>query len=308
LKPDRAGGSPGFAAVSGSLVQERGRISMDAKGSEPARRLVGKRALVTGAGTGIGRAVGLEFAREGAAIALQYAHSSSGASSAVEEINRCAGRAKAFHADFDHLDSVHRLAGEALEYLGGLDILVNNAGISMNEPFEKVTPEQFDLLYHVNFRAMFFLTQAVLPAMLAQGRGVVINMTSIQAFAGNRENTVYGSTKGAIVSFTRHLAIELAPRGIRVNAIAPGAIEVENYYKADPDFDPEALGRTIPAGFTGQPWDIARAAVFLATDDSRYILGQTLIVDGGTTSWIAFTDDFRKPDNAVWGKGYVPGR
>jgi NAD(P)-dependent dehydrogenase (short-subunit alcohol dehydrogenase family) len=281
---------------------------METKGRETSRRLAGKRALVTGAGTGIGRAVGLELAREGAAIALQYAHSSTGAFSAAEEVNRSDGRAKAFHADFDRLDSVQHLAGEAVEYLGGLDILVNNAGISMNEPFEKVTAEQFDLLYRVNFRAMFFLTQAVLPAMLAQGHGVVINMTSIQAFAGAHENTVYGSTKGAIVSFTRHLAIELAPKNIRVNAIAPGAIEVENYYKADPDFDPEALGRNIPAGFTGQPWDIARAVVFLASDDSRYILGQTLIVDGGTTSWIAFTDDFRKPDNAVWGKGYVPGR
>ncbi len=281
---------------------------MDPKGREPAKRLAGKRAIVTGAGTGIGRGVSLELAREGAAIALQYAHSSAGALSAAEEINRRDGKAKAFHADFDHLDSVRRLAGEAVEYLGGLDILVNNAGISMNQPFEKVTPEQFDLLYHVNIRSMFFLTQAVLPAMLTQGHGVVINMTSIQALGGARANTVYGGTKGAIVSFSRHLAIELAPKGIRVNAIAPGAIEVENYYKAIPGFDPDALGRNIPAGFTGQPWDIARAVVFLASDDSRYILGQTLVVDGGTTAWFAFSDDFRKPDTAIWGKGYVPGR
>ena len=152
---------------------------MDSKGNEPAKRLVGKRTLVTGAGTGIGRAVGLELAREGSVVALLYAHSGTGALSAVEEVNRRGGRAKAFQADFGQLDSVRRLAGEVVEYLGGLDILVNNAGISTNEPFEKVTPEQFDLLYHVNVRAMFFLTQAVLPTMLAQGRGVVINMTSI---------------------------------------------------------------------------------------------------------------------------------
>ena len=281
---------------------------MNPNGNEQAKRMVGKRALVTGAGTGIGRAVGLELAREGAAVAFHYAHSGTGALSAAEEISRSGGKAKAFHADFDQLDSVRRLGGEAVEYLGGLDILVNNAGVTMNEPFEKVTPEQFDLLYHINIRAMFFLTQAVLPSMLAQGRGVVINMASIQAFGGEPENSVYGGTKGAIVSFTRHLAIELAPKGIRVNAIAPGAIEVENYYKAIPGFDPDAFGRNIPAGFTGQPWDIARAVLFLASDDARYIVGQTLVVDGGTTAWFAFCDDFRKPSTAVWGKGYIPGR
>jgi NAD(P)-dependent dehydrogenase (short-subunit alcohol dehydrogenase family) len=185
---------------------------------------------------------------------------------------------------------------------------VNNAGITMNEPFENVTVEQFDLLYGVNIRAMFFLTQAVVPAMVAQGHGVVINMSSIQAFGGSRANSVYGGTKGAIASFTRHLAIELAPRGIRVNAIAPGAIEVENYYKAIPDFNPDAFGQNIPAGFTGQPRDVARAVIFLASEDARYILGQTLIVDGGTTAWYAFSGDFRKSGGAVWGKGYVPGR
>lgn len=273
-----------------------------------AKKMLGKRALVTGAGTGIGKAVGLELAREGAAVAFHYSHSSEGASSAVEEICRNGGKAAAFGADLSQIDSIHALAKDALHFLGGIDVLVNNAGISMNEPFEKVTVEQFDLLYGVNIRAMFFLTQSVLPSMLAQSSGVVINMSSIQAFAGARENSVYGGTKGAIVSFTRHLAIELAPKGIRVNAIAPGAIEVENYYKAVPDFNPDAFSRNIPAGIIGQPWDVARAVIFLASDDARYILGHTLILDGGTTAWYAFSDDFRKPDTAVWGKGYVPGR
>jgi NAD(P)-dependent dehydrogenase (short-subunit alcohol dehydrogenase family) len=250
----------------------------------------------------------MELAREGAVVALHYSHSSDGASSAIDEIRRNGGEGAAFHADLSQIESIHTLAEDALRFLGAVDILVNNAGITMNEPFEKVTVEQFDLLYNVNIRAMFFLTQAVLPSMLAQGCGVVINMSSIQAFAGRGKNTVYGGTKGAIVSFTRHLAIELAPKRIRVNAIAPGAIEVENYYKALPDFDPDALGRCIPAGFTGQPWDVARAVVFLASEDARYILGHTLIVDGGTTAWYSISDDFRKPDSAVWGKGYVPGR
>ena len=271
-------------------------------------KMEGKRALVTGAGTGIGRAVGLELAREGAAVALHYSHDSEGARSAAEEINGRGGRAEIFHADLSQIEQIHSLGKDVLRFLGGIDVLVNNAGISMNEPFESVTVEQFDLLYGVNIRAMFFLTQTVLPSMLAQGHGVVINMSSIQAFGGSRANSVYGGTKGAIVSFTRHLAIELAPKGIRVNAIAPGAIEVESYYKALPDFNPDAFAQNIPAGLMGQPWDVARAVIFLASDDARYILGQTLIVDGGTTAWFAFSDDFRKPDTAVWGKGYVPGR
>lgn len=281
---------------------------MEPIGDGRMKKMLGKRALVTGAGTGIGRAVGLELAREGAAVAFHYSHSSEGASSAVEEIRGSGGKAAAFGADLSRIDSIQALAKEALQFLGGIDVLVNNAGISMNEPFARVTVEQFDLLYAVNIRAMFFLTQNVLPSMLPQSSGVVINMSSIQAFAGARENSVYGGTKGAIVSFTRHLAIELAPKGIRVNAIAPGAIEVENYYKAVPSFDAGAFGRNIPAGIIGQPWDVARAVIFLASDDARYILGHTLIVDGGTTAWYAFSDDFRKPDAAVWGKGYVPGR
>lgn len=276
--------------------------------NQDARRMEGKRVLVTGAGTGIGRGIGLEFAREGAEVVFHYAHSGAGASSAVEEVVRWGGRAMAFQADLAQIASIRPLAERAVQFLGGLDVLVNNAGITVNEPFEKVTVDQFDILYHVNIRAMFFLTQSVLPSMLKQGQGVVINLSSIHAFGGANEHSVYAGTKGAIVAFTRQLAIELAPKGVRVNAIAPGAIEVENYYKALPNYDPQGEGRNIPAGFLGQPKDIARVAVFLASEDARYIVGQTLIVDGGTTSWFAFRDDFRKPDPAVWGKGYAPGR
>jgi NAD(P)-dependent dehydrogenase (short-subunit alcohol dehydrogenase family) len=271
-------------------------------------KMAGKRALVTGAGTGIGKAVGLELAREGADVVFHYSHNNDGLVPALEEVRRIGGKATAFQADFSHVGSVQALAEQSLAFLGGLDILVNNAGISMNEPFEKVTVEQFDLLYAVNVRAMYFLTQAALPALAANRAGVVINMSSIQALAGVCENSIYGGTKGAVVSFTRHLAIELAPKGVRVNAVAPGAIEVGSYYEAMPDFDPTSFGRKIPSGFIGQPRDVARAVVFLASDDARYIVGHTLIVDGGTTAWFAFSDDFRKPDPAVWGKGYVPGR
>jgi len=159
----------------------------------------------------------------------------------------------------------------------------------------------------VNIRAMFFATQAVVPTMAAQGSGVVINTSSVHAFEGYQEHTVYAGTKGAINAFTRVLAIELAPKGIRVNAIAPGAVEVEAHHAIFPDYDAVAFGRMIPCGFVGQPADIAKVAVFLASDDARYIVGQTIVVDGGTTSWMPFSEGFRQPMGGQFGRDYVPG-
>jgi glucose 1-dehydrogenase/3-oxoacyl-[acyl-carrier protein] reductase len=175
--------------------------------------MAGKRVLVTGAGTGIGRGVGLEFAREGAAVVFHYAHSSSGADSAVAEAIRLRGKAKAIHADFTQVEPVQQLAKQAIEFLGGLDTLVNNAGITFNVPFEDVTPVQFDTLYSVNVRAQFFLTQACLPALMETGKGTVVNLSSVHAFADMTEQSVYAGTKGAIVSYTREMALELIQKG-----------------------------------------------------------------------------------------------
>jgi NAD(P)-dependent dehydrogenase (short-subunit alcohol dehydrogenase family) len=269
-------------------------------------RLAGRRVLVTGAGTGIGRGIAIGLAREGADVALHYGHSADGALSAAEEIRRMGRRAAVFQADFTDVAAVKGLAGEATAFLGGLDGLVNNAGITMNMPFEKVTPEQFDTLYTVNVRSPFFLTQAALPALVETG-GAIVNITSIHAFEGYPEHAVYAGTKGAIVSTTRELAIELALKGVRVNAVAPGSVVVDNYFKADPTFDPAAAGAVIPCGFIGEPVDIAHAVVFLLSPEARFIVGQTLIVDGGTSSWMPFGDGFRRPGTAQFGKGYVPG-
>ena len=272
------------------------------------RKMAGKRVLVTGSGTGIGRGVALEFAREGAAVALHYSHSAAGAESAVKEITAVGGKARAFRADFMKVEEAGRLANETIEFLGGLDVLINNAGISTNMMFEKITPVQFDTLYHVNVRTPFFLIQAVAPTMIRQGGGVVINLTSIHAFAGMREHALYAGTKGAIVAYTRGLAVELAPKGIRVNAIAPGWVRVENQEKAlGEDFDWEAGGMTLPAGFVGRPADVARLAIFLASDEARYIIGQTLIIDGGQMAMMSCSGDFREPYGIQMGRGYVPG-
>lgn len=269
-------------------------------------KMADKRVLISGSGTGIGREIALEFAREGAIVAFHYSHSEQGAMSAVREIQNLGGKAAAFRADFIRLEETKKLAHESMEFLGGLDVLVNNASITMNLPFEKVTPEQFDTLYQVNIRSPFFLTQALLSALIESG-GAVVNISSIHAFEGYPGHSVYAGTKGAIVAYTRELAIELALKGVRVNAVAPGAIAVESHYDLDPNYDPIANGELIPCGFEGKPLDIARAVIFLASADAQYIVGQTLVIDGGTTSWLPFSDAFRSRSKTPFGRGYVPG-
>ncbi len=276
-----------------------------------AGKMTGKKVLVSGSGTGIGREVALEFARQGATVALHYAHSKTGASSAVEEIRRAGGRAEAFKANLADVEETRGLAKEAIAFLGALDVLVNNAGITMNLPFEKVTPEQFDTLFNVNIRGMYFLTQAALPALVAS-HGAVVNMTSVHGLRGYVEHSVYASTKGAIIALTRQLSIELALKGVRVNAIAPGAVPVANHFPdgatlADIDKAVKACGNVIPCGFGGTPLDIAKVTVFLASDDARYIVGQTIVADGGTSSWLAFGEQFKTPMTAHFGTKYVPG-
>jgi NAD(P)-dependent dehydrogenase (short-subunit alcohol dehydrogenase family) len=270
------------------------------------QRVLGKRVLITGSGTGIGREMALEFAREKAVVTIHYAHSETGAKSALREIRDAGGKAEMFKADLNSVEETRELATRAIGFMGGLDVLINNAGITMNAPFEKVTPEQFDTLYRVNIRAQFFLTQAAMPSLL-ESSGAVINISSIHALEGFPEHSVYAGTKGAILAFTRQLAIEFAPKGVRVNAIAVGSVHVESYAKSLPGFDPAELGKLIPVGFVGRPVDIARVAVFLASEDARFIVGQYLVVDGGTTSWMPFSDAFNKPFDGHFGVGYVPG-
>ena len=268
----------------------------------------GKRVLVTGSGTGIGRGIALAFAQKGAIVSLHYSHSSAGAESAVKQILAEGGKARAFQADFNRIDETQRLACEALDYMGGIDVLVNNAGITNNVPFDKVTPEQFDAIYHVNIRAQFFLTQACARNMAKQGQGIVINLTSVHAFAGLVEHAVYSGTKGAVVAYTRELSLELIQQGIRVNAIAPGWIRVESQEKLlGADFNWNEAGEALPAGFIGIPRDVANFAVFLASEESRYMVGQTIVVDGGMLATMPLTGDFRQNLGVTFGKDYVPG-
>jgi NAD(P)-dependent dehydrogenase (short-subunit alcohol dehydrogenase family) len=274
-------------------------------------KLAGRKALITGSGTGIGREIALEFARQGADVVVHYAHSGAGAQTAVTEIQAMGRRAAAFPANFDDVDDVVKLADRAIEFLGQVDCLVNNAGISFNKPFLQVTREQFDWLYHVNIRAQFFLSQRIVKDMLGHGGGRICNITSIHGLQGAPEHSVYAGTKGAIIAYTRALAVELAHKGIRLNAIAPGWVTVESYHKAIPGFSEEAAREAaknaVPVGRAGAPLDIAKLAVFLCSDDAEYIIGQTLVADGGTTSLMSLISDFRNESTARFGTGYVPG-
>lgn len=271
----------------------------------------GKRVLVTGSGTGIGREIALEFARQGADAVVHYSHNDAGARSAVDEIRRLGRRAEAFKADFNDVAQVQALGRQAIQFLGGVDCLVNNSGITFNQPFLKVTQEQFDTVYHVNIRAQFFLTQVIVEDMLKRGRGAICNLTSIHGVSGAPEHSVYAGTKGAIIAYTRSLAVELAHKGIRVNALAPGWVTVENYFKAIPGFNEADASRVaaekIPLGRSGEKSEIAKLAVFLCSDDAGFIVGQTIVADGGTTSLMSLISDFRNPSSAKFGTGYVPG-
>jgi NAD(P)-dependent dehydrogenase (short-subunit alcohol dehydrogenase family) len=197
------------------------------------------------------------------------------------------------------------LVDRAVDFLGGIDILVNNAGITYNKPFIEMSPNEFDMLFHVNVRAQYFSIQQALPHMLKHNGGAIVNMASIHGLQGAPEHSAYAATKGAIIALTRQLGIELAHLGIRVNAIAPGWIEVPNHYKAVEGYDPRAARDQIPAGRAGQPLDIAKIAVFLASSDADFIIGQTIVVDGGTTSLMSLVNDFRSRSTARFGADYI---
>ena len=250
-------------------------------------RLTGKRALVTGAGTGIGREIALELARQGADVVLHFAGSRAGAESAAETIRALGCRVAVYQGNLREVEACLGVVDYAVETLGGLDVLVNNAGLTETKPFKDFTAEDFDSLYHLNIRGQFFCAQRAVHHMLRLGGGVIINMSSVHALASLPGYSVYAGTKGAIIAWTRQLAVELAPHNLRVNAVAPGWIDVPSDHVKFPNINLEVGGQQIPRRRVGEPVDVARACAYLASDDADYIVGAVLNIDGGVTARLA---------------------
>jgi NAD(P)-dependent dehydrogenase (short-subunit alcohol dehydrogenase family) len=243
--------------------------------------LNGKTALVTGASRGIGRAIALALAKAGARVLVHYGNAENAAEAVVEEIRSAGGRAEKVPADLRAAQGPHELARRVRERVGErLDIVIANAGISKAASIEETTVDDFDDLYAVNVRAPYFLVQQLLP-VLGENSSVVL-LSSLAARAAVNNLSAYAATKGAVDTLVRQLAFALGERGIRVNAIAPGVVETDMSSFAKTD-----AGRDFTLGMqalkrVAQPEDIAGAAVFLASDDARWITGDSLRVDGGS--------------------------
>ena len=207
--------------------------------------LSGKKALVTGAGMGIGQGIAIELARQGAEVAAHYAHTEP--EETVAEIEKLGGKAFTVQGDLSRVDECERVVDEAAEALGGLDTLVNNAGVTKALPFLDTDEETYDSLFDLNMKGYFFLARRAVPFMRERGGGSIVNITSIHGFAGFPRHTAYAATKGAINAFTRQIAIELTDEKVRVNAVGPGVIEVPRYFD-DPNYSSEFSDTLVPWG------------------------------------------------------------
>ena len=265
------------------------------------KRLAGRRALVTGASNGIGRAIAVRFAAEGAVVAINYASSPDGAETTLEAA-RAASRA-AGHPDDGHCTiganvaepaEVEALFAEALTRLGGLDVLVNNAGIQSEHPSETLPLEEYRRVIDVNLTGAVLSAQAAVRHFLTRpGGGAIVNCSSVHQIIPKPGYLAYSVSKGGLGNLTRTLALEYAGRGIRVNAVGPGAI-VTPINRAWID-DPERRGKVeshIPMGRAGQPEEIAAVFAFLASDEASYITGQTLYACGGLTLFGEFRENW----------------
>ena len=250
-------------------------------------RLEGKRALVTGSSSGIGEAIALRFAREGADVAVHYHREEDEAQRVAAEIQKMGRQSVALGANVGVAAEAERLVRDAHAALGGLDILVNNAGVEIREPFVEVSEQHYDLVLDVNLKGAFFAAQAAAKLMIAAGTGGrIVNVSSIHEDIAFLQYATYTASKGGMRMLTRTICQELAPHGITVNDIAPGAIATPINKRTLGDGELlHALQEVIPSGRLGEPDEVAGVAVFLASDEAAYVTGSTYYIDGGMARW-----------------------
>lgn len=246
-------------------------------------KLDNKVAVVTGAATGIGQAIAITMAREGASVVVDYVGKPGAADDTIHQIESAGGKALAVEADVSQPDQVANLVGQAVSTFGKLDIFVNNAGIEYKHPITEFPLDQWNKIIAVNLTGPFLCTQAAAKQMIAQGgSGRIINISSIHQDLPMPTNAPYCASKGGLRMLMRTVAVELAPHGITVNNIGPGAVytPIDADIQANPEME-KALMAEIPLGRWGKPEEIANLAVFLASDDAGYITGSTYYIDGG---------------------------
>ncbi len=242
--------------------------------------LENKTAIVTGATRGIGRGIAIEFAKQGANVAFTYNSSVDAANALEEELKALGVKAKGYQSNAAEFDAAQELAKNVLEEFETIDVLVNNAGITKDNLLMRISEADFDKVIEVNLKSVFNLTKAVIRPMMKQRKGSIINMSSVVGLKGNAGQANYAASKAGILGFSKSVALELGSRNIRSNVVAPGFIETEMTAKLDEKVV-EGWRNEIPLKRGGTPEDIANACVFLASDMSAYITGQTLSVDGG---------------------------
>jgi 3-oxoacyl-[acyl-carrier protein] reductase len=242
--------------------------------------LENKTALITGATRGIGKGIAEVFAKHGSNVAFTYNSSVEAATELENELKSHGVKAKGYQSNAANFDAAQELAKNVLEEFGSIDVLINNAGITKDNLLLRISEGDFDKVIEVNLKSVFNLTKAVIKPMMKQRKGSIINMSSIVGVKGNAGQTSYAASKAGILGFTKSVALELGSRNVRCNAIAPGFIETEMTATL-PEKTVSAWRDAIPLKRGGSPEDIANACVFLASDMSAYITGQTLNVDGG---------------------------